>query len=144
MTLFDPAQPLDDSWSRYCEPRYSFLNRSSEIETAEARVRLESWFARYPKEHQAKLQKRFRLSLDEQHQSAFFELLLHELLVGLSHAVFVEPEKSDSTRVPDFLASYDQRDCRLEAAVVTGVSDAERAAQNRINAVYDALGACRK
>ena len=103
------------------------------------RTVLEGWFDRYPRMHQADLHGRFRSKDDFNHNSAFFELFLHELLIRLGCQVEVHPEVLNTTRHPDFLARSQRGKCYIEAAVVMGESRAEMTALTRLHRVYDEL-----
>src|SRR5262249_52736978 len=102
---------------------------------------IDVWFSRYPTEHRAALIARFRSPIDHQHYSAFFELLLHELVVsrGLK-VVAIEPKLVHTTRSPDFLIEHaDGKRFYLEAALATGQSQEEIAAQARLNQALAAI-----
>ncbi len=81
--------------------------------------------------HQTKLKGHFRSDF----HAAFFELLLHQLLVQTGYAVEVEPEISHSTKRPDFLATKGPTRFYLEAGVATDKTDEER----RADAAEDAF-----
>lgn len=135
-TALDPA--------RYAEPHFAYLDRSARPEAHKIRELLEAWFERYPEGGRADLTARFRSPDEVHHYSAFFELYLHELLRLLGYAVEVHPALPGTDRQPDFRASR-QGDISfyLEAIVATDRSDNERAADARLNDVYDALNKVR-
>lgn len=78
---------------------------------------MESWFACYPPSQRERLRSRIRSEDDGQHDAAFFELLLHELLVRLGCRVEVDPERGSR---PDFIVD-DQKGLRwyLEAVTIS-------------------------
>ena len=78
---------------------------------------LESWFENYPLQHRTDLRERFRSDDDQNHEGAFFELFLYELLTRLGFSLEVHPEIAGSRARPDFLASRDHRRFYLEATV---------------------------
>jgi hypothetical protein len=137
--LFDELEPKDDSPRRYGEPAYSFLNRSSQPKFQAVRRRLELWLTRYPALGRSEIAIRFRSLDDFHHRAAFFELLVHELLLCSGCAVEVHRSGVASRKVPDFLVMSGGRPVCIEAVLVAGESDQERSSQKRINAVYDVL-----
>ena len=116
MKLFDDIV-RDDSPARNAERLYPFLNRSSWTVSERARVLCEEWFSRYPKSDRQDLYRRFTSVEDSDHRGAYFELLLHELLVRLGCTVTVHPTISGTTKRPDFLVSLGDSRFYLEAMV---------------------------
>src|SRR5438046_1598069 len=106
LTLFDVCDRTRHDHARYSEAHFAFLNRSAWLEAIRVRERLESWFARYPMaaddpgRERRDLRGRFRSPNDAVHFGSFFELLLHELLLGLDCRVFVHPPAPNSARRP--------------------------------------------
>jgi hypothetical protein len=131
MVLFDTVGRFDPGPRRHPESTYQFLNRCSKGGCDEVRTELERWFARYPGTYQARLRAHFLSDF----QAAFFELLLHQLLLVTGYEVDVEPEIPDSTHHPDFLATRGSNRFYLEAAVATGKTDENR----RADAAEDAF-----
>ena len=78
---------------------------------------IESWFKKYPLEHQNELRNRFRDDNDSNHEGAFFELFLHELLARLGFSLTVHPEIPGTGKHPDFLACRDAQRLYFEATV---------------------------
>jgi len=103
MNLFDKMIRSDSGPKKDLEPTFAFLNRSGRPRDQTIRSRLESWFARYDTGKQKPLLRRFRSDDDRDHHAAFFELLLHELLLCLGCRVKVEAPISGETTTPDFL-----------------------------------------
>jgi hypothetical protein len=65
---------------------------------------VEAWLDRYPPAEAPRLAARLRSPRDDQHRSAFFELLLYRLLESLGHRVLaVEPKLPHTWKSPDFL-----------------------------------------
>jgi hypothetical protein len=140
MPLFDELERDDCESARYAEPSFSYLNRTARIEFARIRRVLEEWFSHYPTSGQTELRARFRSDIDPQHQAAFFELFLHELIIRLGCQVTLHPAVPDGSRTPDFLAeSLNGERFYIEATVATDESAAEAGARARMNAVYDVL-----
>ena len=61
--------------------------------------------------------QRFTSERDEDHRSAYFELLLHEVLTQLGGNLSVEPSVPGTTKRPDFLVELDGERFYLEAMV---------------------------
>ena len=139
MKLFDDILRTDADWARYAELGFAYLNRSSREDVGTVRELLEDWFSRYPLKHQADLAIRFRTPGRRGYEPAFFELLLHELLIRFGCAPIVHPSLSGTERHPDFLVEQHDASFFLEAAVVRDESDEETAARAREDRVYDAL-----
>lgn len=79
--------------------------------------RFDSWFDKFPLEHQKDLRERFRSDDDQNHGGAFFELFLHELLTRLGFSLKVHPEITGASTRPDFLACHGDQHFYLEATV---------------------------
>jgi hypothetical protein len=140
MSLFDEVQRSDNEPAQYAEPVFAYMNRSARSEFEEIRETLEGWFSRYPKKEQPELRGRFRSNIDSQHQSALFELLLHELLVKLDCRVTIHPILPNTSRTPDFLVEpLEDSHFYIEAVLATNESADEAAALARVNTVYDIL-----
>jgi len=142
MKLFDDVVRTYQGPSLYAEPAFAYLNCSARPAAANIRQTLEVWFSRYPESEQSEFQTRFRSNDDVNHHSAFFELLLHELLLQMNCHVQIHPSSlcNSTTKRPDFLiTSPTGSQFYIEAVVATGISADERAARARMNDVYDAL-----
>ena len=104
--LFDDKPRNYTKPARRAETTYSFLDRSSRPEFKRVRDMLERWVGRLPEKQQRDTVANMRHNppgsqQDEiQFYAAFFELFLHEFLVGTGGEVVVEP-KIDG-RTPDF------------------------------------------
>jgi hypothetical protein len=140
MSLFDNMERFDLGPAFYAEPKFTYLNRSHRLGAQRIRELLDSWFSRYPEQHRIDLRGRFRSTIDAHHLAAFFELLLHELLLRLGARVQVHPPLEGRARRPDFLVtSANGQRYYLEAAIATDESREAAAARARMNAVYDVL-----
>jgi hypothetical protein len=141
MKLFDDIVRDFAGPALFAEPGFTYLNRSARLSLDRVRAVLEDWFEHYPAPHQADLRGRFRSGKDRQHCSAFFELLLHELLLRRGCCVEVHPQTGkDAPKRPDFLVeSPDGELFYLEAVLATAESAEAAAARSRMNDVYDAL-----
>jgi len=141
ISVFDDVQRDDVGPQLYAEPSFNYLNRSARPMIGRIRSVIELWFTHYPPGEQTDLRARLRSPDEQQHLSAFFELLLHELLLRLKCQVVVHPPLSTSLeKRPDFLVTSPSGDqFYLEATLATAESRAKAAARARINEVYDAL-----
>ena len=148
--LFDDVVRVDDTVARYAEGDFPFLNRSSWPESARIRDELERWFARFPSSavdaarERRDLGGRFRSRSDRDHQAAFFELFVHELLMRLTLGVEVHPAVPGLSKRPDFLVTpANGEPFYVEAVAVSGKSEAELAAEARLAVVNDELNKLR-
>lgn len=133
MTLFPPAAPPFDGPKPKAMPEFEFLARSTFPEAVRVRVALERWFAAYPEEHKGWLAG--RLAGDE-HQAAFFELVLHEVHRRAGCTLEVEPTLPHISRKPDFLVTPPSgKPFYLEATLADEVPKNERAAANIMSTV---------
>ena len=141
MTLFDSnIETIGDRAKGYAEPVFEYYNRSTRKDVVRVKQVLEDWFARFPKD--TDLRQRFRSRIGRQHQGAFFELYLHELLTRLGYTVDAHPQVDEPTH-PDFLASRNgDRQFYLEATIAAE-SDEEAGQQKLIDQAYDTLNRMR-
>jgi hypothetical protein len=141
MRVFDIFDRSDLSFASYGEENFSFLNRSNRPEFVAASEMIEDWFSRYPSSQQIELASRFRdKNTPQNFDSAFFELFLHEFFTRGGCEVVVHPESCGSSKRHDFLITTPTSvQFFLEAIVVTGVSQEERATQSRTDDFYNAL-----
>ena len=138
--LFDDFQRTNNWPMREAELSFLFLNRTARPAFEDVRRVLEAWFRHYPQEHQQDIRNRFRARVEHNHQSAFFELFLHELLRRLGCAVVVHPQVPNSADRPDFHVTDPAGEAfYLEAAVVMEYSENERAARARVALVKDTI-----
>ncbi len=140
MKLFDDTDRDDTGPASYSEPKFQYLNRSARPAFQAIRTVLEEWFSRYPEPHRKDLRARFRSSDNVNHQSAFFELFLHELLLRLGHGIQIHPEVRGATKRPDFLVTPAKGESfYFEGIVASGESHQEAATTAVRNALHDAL-----
>lgn len=139
MTLFDQIQRDFKGPRGHVEPYFSYLNRSTRSSSERIRILLEEWFSRYPADAKDELRTRF-CSLDNlQHQSAFFELYLHELLLRLGFTVQAHPELNGRPTHPEFLVLIKEEPIfYLEGTLASGPKE-ESAAEKRENQVYETI-----
>lgn len=141
MSVFDDFSRTDMDFASYGEATFTFLNRSNRPAFVFAREMIEDWFTRYPCREQPQLAARFRdKNSPHSFNSAFFELFLHEFFTRGGCGIEVHPESNSSSKRPDFLIKTPGgQGFYLEAVLVTGLSNDERASQARMDALYNAL-----
>lgn len=123
------------------ERQFTYLNTSARPEAARVRAKIDEWFGRYPIGSAESLRARIRSVLDKQHNSAIFELIIHEMLLKTGHIVeSVEPKLEHTSKSPDFMVrSQDGARFFIEAVVDAGVSDRESANSARLNDVINCI-----
>ena len=125
--LFDDFERTYRGPADVGESHYEYLNRSFRPEAAQARDLSERWFEDYsrdaPECDVGNLRSRFRNKRCKQHYAAWFELLMHQILVQLGFSVSVHPNLPGTTHRADFLASADGSDVLVEATVVAPDND---------------------
>ncbi len=117
LRLFDNFKRTDTTPAEYQEPVFNAWNRLAWKNAARIREVLEDWFSTYPPQNKHALVSRFRSKRDDNHQGAFFELFLFQLLTRLGYTVTVNP-RMPSGQTPDFVANPQSGECFcLEATV---------------------------
>jgi hypothetical protein len=142
VTIFDSVLRIDFEPKGYCEPLFRFMNRCAWPEVETIRATLESWYAEFPLHHRKDVRNRIRSGDDFNYNSAIFELVLYTTLRRLGCGVDVHPFTPTGERRPDFWVGGTQP-FFLEAAVASDESTQQRSANQRMNAVYDALNQLR-
>ena len=142
LTLFDDIVRLDHRHASRRKPSFEFLNWSAWPAAYNARVKLESWFADYPDGAKNDLRARFRRP-DHNHESAFFELLLHQVFLRLGLAPEVHPKPRTGRGRPDFSIRDGNAGVYYVEANVAGLTSgfAEDALEDEILDVVDGLAA---
>jgi hypothetical protein len=141
MSIFDNI-PRDDTESLPPgEAQFAYLNRSGRPEAARVREKAEAWFADYPDTDRDDLVARFRSTIDDQHQSAFFELFLFQLLQTRGCKVLeIEPKLAHTDKSPDFLVENAKKErFYVEAVQASGLSNQDVAARARLNTALSAI-----
>lgn len=141
MRLFDKIDRYYEGPAQYAEPKFIYLNRSARPDVKRIRDTFEAWFSKYPHDGKIDLCKRFRSTINSQHQAAFFELFLHELLRCLECKVRPHHKVMGGTeKRPDFFVkSASQSSFYIEAVLATDESQEKGAAEARKRVVYDTL-----
>lgn len=132
VTLFENFVRTYDGIASHNEGTLSFVNRSAWPECQQVRAILEDFYSRYPTPECFRLKARLR----DEFESAFFELFLHEVLLRHGCKVRVEPTLAHTKCVPDFCAQFADEEVIVEAAVVTDVSNKERAREARMEGLH--------
>ena len=114
-------------------PASEFIKRNASPEMERVRNELEKWFARYPDTGKHELKAAFLSRNERQHDAAFFELFLHELLLRDGWSVEVHPTIPGHSKTPDFLCKKNGQSCYIEATVATGVSGNDTGRINNYN-----------
>jgi len=101
--LFEHGPRWDGRPPHPKEGAFAYLSRSARPEADAVRSNLDGWLDAYPSEQAGNLAARLRSRRDDQHLAAFFELLLHRLLMALGHRILaVEPKLQHTWKSPDF------------------------------------------
>ncbi|PKN85756.1 MAG: hypothetical protein CVU46_10065 [Chloroflexi bacterium HGW-Chloroflexi-8] len=138
--VFQSFDRVDLNYSQNSEGIYKFLNRSALPQFAEFRQIINEWFSHFPEEHKKELSSRLRDDKDEQFQSAFFELYIHEILLKYGYSVKIHQKiNEDDFERPDFLVKKDEEEFFLEAVLSNENSVEERKAQVRLANLVDKL-----
>ncbi len=118
--LFD-QKDRDPTWSgRRNETRYSFYDRSGHPDSQRVRGMLEGWASRFPDAKRNDIVSRIRSKDMDSFDQAFFEMFVHEFLLGTGATVIHEPEIGGSN--PDFAISDVGFDYVVEATSL-GIED---------------------
>ena len=127
MHLFDDFERVDEGPGKIGESLYKYLNRSARPRATQGRELCERWFGDYEKSASAEELKRFVGAFcsraAKQHYAAWFELLIHQILIRLGYLVKIHPDLAGSERHPDFEAQSDGSRFLVEATVVAPDND---------------------
>ena len=118
MKLFDEFARTEASAATRGTRIFDFWNSSAWEAAQNIRDVLEDWFSNIPEIEQQELRSRFR-SDNQNHASAFFELLLHQLLFRFQLQAFeFQPPRQGAKSKPDFFISSERSSCYVEANVM--------------------------
>jgi len=119
---------------------FDYLNASGRPEAAAVRALVDQWLAEYPAPNRPALIRRLRSRDDVLHRSAFFELLLHALLIRQGFTIAeIEPQLANG-RAPDFLVEApDGRRFYLEATLASGMDNVSAGANRRMREALQAI-----
>lgn len=136
--LFDQIERNETRPKRQRESEFAYLNSSTRKLVTAAREFLEEWFDSFPEDGKSDLRARFRSSDNAQHQSAFWELYLHELFSQVGFRLEVHPDVKGTPNHPDFLVSENGVSLFYLEAVVAGLPSTKKAgAEARLAEVFD-------
>ncbi len=138
--IFSQNIRTNTSPKSYTESIFLYLDRSARPEYGRIRALIEDWCNRTPEAERHEFIQRITSGDNLAFHSAFLELYTHELLLTTRHLVVFHPELTGTSKRPDFLAT-DPNGNKLivECTVATEDSDADRAAQARLNMLYDSI-----
>lgn len=124
--LFDQIEREDTGPAKQYEPEFKYINRTSRIEFQRVRIKVEEWYKNLPRHQKDDLRGRFRSNNNNQHHSAFFELLLSQILHKLNYNYLPHPDTpGHKTKRPDYLVWNDNERSFVECITITGQSDEE-------------------
>lgn len=136
MSIFNARTRSDCAPKRETETHFEFFDRVAGPFWDRLREVLETWFSRFPMPHAIDLRSRLR-SDDDNFDGAWWELYLHQVLVGAGRTVVPHPEVPGSAAHPDFLVrEVDGSSWFLEARLR---QDGEASAERRVGQIIDSL-----
>ena len=141
--LFLPGPRTDLTARLHNEPAYDFLNRSADPFIDDIRQLMAGWLSHVSSEHADELRRRLQGKDDEQFESAFWELYLHEAYLRSGYGLTIHPEVAGTSRHPDFLVEGKGARFYLEAvrACASAASVGEEKRLEDARRVLAALGA---
>ena len=138
--IFSQNSRTDTSPRSYTESTFAHLDRSACSEYGRIRSLIEEWCSRVPDDERHEIIRRITPGKDLALHSAFLELYTHELLLATGHSVTFHPVLLGTRKRPDFLVTdHDGNEAIIECTVATEESDSDRAAQARLDTLYDAI-----
>ncbi|MGQ3098490.1 MAG: hypothetical protein ACT6R7_08490 [Brevundimonas aurantiaca] len=145
MSIFDDIERVEDSGAEHGETRFAYWNRSGRPGFSALRAKVDELVLNYPERHRDGLVGRIRSDDDVAHESAMFELLLHQALIsGGAEIEAIEPNLPHTDRSPDFLVKLANGErLYLEATLATGLSDKERRSKRLFDAAVQAINSVR-
>lgn len=135
--LFEPKERTLDTGIPYGMGAFDYLDQSARPEAERVRTLIEQMLAQYPQSDAKAMIARLRSNEEVEHNAAFFELCLHELLVRRDFQIAdVEQEAPGSSKRPDYLVrSPEGVEFFLEATLASGEAAVDRGARKRLDAV---------
>lgn len=134
--IFDERERNDASPATHGETSFAFLNRVAGSFWQHPRRLLQEWADHLPQDAYADVRARLRED-DEQAQSAFLELYLHEALLRAGYKVTVHPDLPETDRHVDFLAEREHERFYVEAVMPRRRPDGGEA--NRLSRFLDGI-----
>lgn len=140
VSAFDDMERTDIEPASHLISRADYLNASARPEAARVRAFVDQLLGQYPAAKRDDLIRRIRSRDDSHHGSAWFELLLHGLMVARGFTIVEVKPRLSNGRSPDFLvAAPDGREFFLEATVAEGEIEADPGADRRMRDVLQAI-----
>jgi hypothetical protein len=139
--LFGEGERVRAEAARNGMGTYEFFDLSAWPRAQVFRDTVNEWFSHYPAEHRKDLHGRFCTSREADFHGAYFELLLHEILLHHEYRVVVHPGQGQEVKArPDFLVEDIEANAFLvEAVMVRERSDDEEAGYRRLERLLDAI-----
>lgn len=125
----------------YIESDFDYLDRSARKEAERVRQFLNEWIERFPINEANELISRIKSGDKKAFDSAAFEIILYAIVKSLGGSLEVHPElENGSEKRPDFLVQMSNgEEFYLEAVLASEYSEAEKAAERRMNVVLEAI-----
>lgn len=140
ITAFDAIDREGNEPASHLVGQFDYLNSSGRVEAAAVRELIDSWLARYPAANLPDMIRRLRSRDDILHRSAFFELLLHELLLRRGFTIVEIEPQLPSGKAPDFLVEApDGSRFYLEATLASGLDNVAAGANRRMREALQAI-----
>jgi len=138
--IFHNIELSNEIVSKYQEPIYAFLCKSPSEEAEFARKVIERWFSYYPKTEQDNFISRLQTNDDQEFNSAFFELFIHELSRCIGYDITFHPElENNKAKRPDFKLILGSEEFYLECITTNELSSEEKRAEKIINIFLDGI-----
>lgn len=142
MHVFSEGDREGEAPSDYVVGKFDYLDASARPEAARVRDLVEAWIDDYSEDHRPKMVRRLRSRSDGLHNSAFFELFLHALLLRRGFAIVAVEPVMPNGRAPDFLVEApDGTRFYLEATLANGMDDVAAGADRRMRDALQAIDA---
>jgi hypothetical protein len=138
LALFDILERNDAAPMRPGETRFGFLNRSASSYYEAVRNLIEEWLSHVPDDGARNDLIGALRSNNRQHDSAFWELYLHEGFRRSGYDIEIHPDIIGNPKHPDFLLTDGSQAFYLEVVSV-GARPEDIAEDRRLDAVYSVL-----
>jgi hypothetical protein len=138
--LFGNIDRTDRTPKRPGESRFKFLNRSGTEYFGAVRELMEDWLSHVPAGDRSDLVGALRAD-DRQHESAFWELYLHEAYVRAGCQVQIHPDVPGTSNHPDFHVTLNSGEVFYLEAVGVGQDGSAISRDQRLQDVYRVLEA---
>jgi hypothetical protein len=139
-TLFTESSPRAYGFKQQAEDEFAYMNSHADAPVLAAREIMENWYRHFPAGARKDLVSRFRSKKQKQHDGAFWELYLHELLRRMGYGIEVHPTVPNSDAHPDFLIYQDGVPLAFVEARLAGLPTDEATAAKRLEGeLHDAL-----